>query len=286
MILLVAACRPPAVLVPADPCRVGGELGSLAADVTCEAAGRTVEATFSWDGPLRAGGLAGEWDGLSFFAAGTTEGGGGMSVGWRPGELGFEALEDDLAAGAGFRPEEGDVPDRPWVEAGECDVDGAGEVVLTGLPEAWAAGGTWTMRFDGGGAAADEVASEWTPDLPGDCPLSARAWSSATARVSCAGETVAEVHLLAPARYLVTLDDFGRVAAVEAGWSEAFDASCAGEVAEAVTSELAGDADALALDTTLFAADRGADGVWRARSVACGACDVGWAVDVEGLPDL
>jgi hypothetical protein len=254
LILALLSCAPSALLVPDDACRLSG-FGAPTVEVSC--GGETT--TVTWDAPLRVGGLSGAWDGLSFFAGASTTGGGGLSVGWRPGELGVELLEGGLSAAAGFRPEQGDAADET------CE-----ELVVTGLPEAWVSGGAWSP--------GDPVATDWAPDWPSTCALSPRAWATVRAELTCAGEPVAALQLLAPDRYVVTLDSLWRPVDASATWSEAFSATCEGEVVDDVTATLAGDR----LETTLFTATR-EDGGWRVEE-ACAPCE-GMEIAIEGLPE-
>jgi hypothetical protein len=250
VILLLACATPTALLVPDDACRLA-DFGDVA--LTC--GGETV----AWGEPLRVGGLAGEWDGLAFFAGASTVGGGGMSVGWRPGEIGAEVLEGEVAVAAGFRPEQGDAVDPT------CDV------VVTGLPEAWVPGGAWSP--------GDAVATDWSPDWPATCPLNPRAWATLRAELTCDGVPAVEIQLLAPDRYVVTLDAYGRPETTTAAWSDAFSATCDGAVVDEVGATLADER----LETTLFTARR-VDGVWAVES-ACAPCEGTWGIAVEGLPE-
>lgn len=292
MIALFAliGCDAPAALYPVDPCRLGESFDAIAVDVTCAAAGRTVEARFAWDEGTRAGGVAGDaWDGLSFYATGTTVGGGTLSVGHRPGALGAYVHEGAVDLVAGFLPAGDDLPEAPHVAVTDGDAScdaatGTGTVTLSGLPTTWVDGGVWEMGFDAGTFEVTPVstaASGW----PAACPLDPRAWASVRISAACEGVERAAIQLLAPSAYTVELDALGQVSDVSATWTEAFAATCDGGALPDLDGSLRGDDGDLRLYTPVLTVTRAPDGAWSVAETACGTC-AAWEVTVEGLPDL
>lgn len=291
LLAMLAGCDAPAALYPVDPCRLGEGFDAIAVDVTCAAAGHTVEAAFTWDDDTRAGGATGDgWDGLSFYATGTTDGGGTLSVGHRPGALGAYVHEGAVDLVAGFLPAGDDLPEAPHIVItdGEasCDgVTGAGTVTLSGLPPAWVEGGVWEMDFDEGSFDAPPVAEAAASGWPAACPLDPRAWASVRVSAVCEGVERAAIQLLAPSAYAVELDALGQVADVSATWTEAFSATCAGGALPDLDGSLQGDDGHLRLYTPVLTVTRAPGGAWTVAETACGTC-AAWDVTVEGLPDL
>ncbi|MFN7144278.1 MAG: hypothetical protein ACK4YP_10915, partial [Myxococcota bacterium] len=288
---ILAGCDAPAALYPVDPCRLGEGFDGIAVDVTCAAAGRTVEASFTWDDDTRAGGARGEgWEGLSFYATGTTRAGGTLSVGHRPGALGVYVHEGATDLVAGFLPAGDDQPEAPHLALTDgdaaCDAGtGTGTVTLSGLPAAWVEGGVWEMAFDAGTFDATPVAAVAASGWPAACPLDPRAWASVRVSAACDGVERAAIQLLAPSAYSVELDALGQVAGVSATWSEAFSAACDGGALPDLVGSLRGDEGDLRLYTPVLTVTRAPGGAWTVAETACGACET-WDVTVEGLPDL
>jgi hypothetical protein len=291
LLLLAVGCDPPATLYPTDPCRLGDAFANVSADLSCTSGGTTLTARFDWDADLRAGGGAGDWDGTSFYAAGSSLGGGTISVGYVPGGLGVYGREGDVSAVAGFLPAGNERPTAPYVELADgtttCDAStGSGSVTLRGLPTTWATDGDWGMDFDAGVADADPVIVSWSPSWPATCPINPRAWATVRITARCEGDPRAEILFLAPEAYQVELGVVGQVDTVSATWSEAFAATCEGGATAGLGGSLQGDHGALRFSTPVLTATRAAGGAWALESTACGTCPAGWDVTVEGLPDL
>ena len=290
-VLLLAGCAPDATAWPVDPCRLGAALDAVRAEVTCSAAGRTFTADLAWDDASRAGGVRGDgWAGLGFYGTGSTAAGGTLSLGHRPGEIGFYGLEDELEVVVGFLPANGESAVAPYVTlsdgADRCDaVSGGGSVRLSGLPEGWADDGVWEMTFDAGSFEADPVVDTFVSPWPATCPLSPRAWASVRVSATCAGAERAAIQLQSPSGYALTLDPIGGVETVSATWTEAFYATCDGAALPNLDGSLQGEGGALRLYTPVLTVGRDPGGAWSMEATNCGTC-AAWVVTVEGLPDL
>lgn len=290
MILLLYGCDTPATLYPVDPCRLGESFASVSAEVTCTGPSGTVSASATWSDDTRAGGTRGEgWDGLSFYATGTTTSGGTLSVGRRPDGVGLYLLDGGTDVKVGFLPASTEAPEAPFVTVTDgaltCDaMTGAGAVHISGLPESWAPGGTWDMTFDNGTFEADPVPTTWSAPWPATCPIHPSAWASTRVTASCAGEERAFLQLQAPASYGVELDTIGQVGTVAVTWSEAYAARCEGADAAISDGSLQSE-DGVSRIYTPILVVTGNDDAWSVESTTCGTCDA-WDVTVEGLPAL
>jgi hypothetical protein len=290
--MLAAGCDTPATLYTVDPCRIGEAYAAVAVDVTCDAGGGPIDASFEWALDTRAGGTRGEdWDGLGFYATGTSVGGGTVSVGHRPGALGLYGVEGARSVVVGYLPAGDDLPVAPHVVVTDgvdsCDAaTGVGTVRVTGLPPAWVEGGVWEMAFDAGEVTADPVTAAWSPPWPADCPISPGAWATTSLEATCDGAVAARIQFLAPESYAVELDVLGRVASVSTTWTEAFSASCDGGELPTLAGSLQGEDGVLRLYTPVLTVTRAADGAWVMEESECGSCASGWTVTVDGLPAL
>ncbi|MDP2306335.1 MAG: hypothetical protein Q8P18_09940 [Pseudomonadota bacterium] len=289
--LLAGGCDIPATLYPVDPCRIGETYSQVSAEVVCEAGGDRVEATFEWAVDTRAGGTQGEgWDGLGFYATGTSAGGGTLSVGHRPGALGLYGVEGALSVVVGYLPAGDEQPAAPHVVVTDgdttCDAaTGVGTVHVTGLPPEWVDGGTWEMAFDAGEAVADPVTDGWVSPWPADCPISPGAWAATSVSATCEGTVAARIQFQAPKSYAVELGALGQVASVSATWTEAFSASCGDGALPSLAGSLQGEGGVLRLYTPVLTVTRSADGVWAMEQTECGEC-AAWEIAVDGLPTL
>ncbi len=290
MIVLLLGCDTPAALYPVDPCRLGESFSAATAEISCTGPAGTVSASAAWSDDTRAGGTRGEgWDGLSFYATGTTDSGGTLSLGRRPDGVGLYLLDGATDVRVGFLPASTESPLAPYVSAtngsATCDaLTGTGDVHLSGLPEAWAPGGTWDMSFDNGSFEADPVSPTWSSPWPATCPIHPAAWAAVTITASCAGVELARLQLQAPASYGVELDTLGRVGTVSVTWSEAFSAQCGGADVTSSDGSLQSEDGVTRIYTPLLTVAGDGDS-WDVESTTCGACDA-WVVTVEGLPTL
>lgn len=291
MFLLLAGCGTPAALYPVDPCRVAPPFGEVSGSASCAAAGQALEVTFDWAETTRVGGTQGDgWEGLSFYTTGTSADGGTISVGHRPGgTLGLYARSGASELVVGYLPAGSDTPEAPYVALTDgvttCDATGSGDVVLTGVPTAWVNGGEWGMTFDGGVEESDTVASDWEPPWPATCPLDPRAWATVRVTARCGATVGAEIQFLAPTSYTVELDALGGVGGVSATWGNAFAATCDGAEITTLDGSLQGEGGVLRLYTPVLTVLRG-EGGWSLEETACGECEAGWEVEVEGLPEM
>lgn len=271
---LLAACAPPASLWPTDACRVGETLAPTG-EVRC---GAGEPLTFAMAEVTAMGGDRGaDWVGLSWWARGPGLDGGEVSVGWRPGELGVSVAD---AVAVGFAPEGG----ATVVDAVDgCDLaTEGGEASLAGLPAGWTDDGGWSATWPGPEAAA--VTESWDAPWASTCALDPKAWSTVRLVSTCDDVPRAEVQLVAPDRWSVTLDALGQVATMDAAWSTSFDAACDGADAPAQGATLTGDGADTTFATPLLSVARHGDGDWFVTSTTCGTC-ADWVVSVEGLPD-
>ncbi|MDP2317316.1 MAG: hypothetical protein Q8P41_30815 [Pseudomonadota bacterium] len=292
MIWLLLGCDTPAVLYPVDPCRMGQDFAEVSAEVTCAAAGHTIEGTSSWATGTGAGGTQGEgWEGLGFYATGRSGAGGTLSVGHRPGALGLYAVEGERSVVVGYLPAGDELPAAPYVAVSDgertCDgATGSGTVRVSGLPTEWVEGGVWEMAFDAGTVDADPIAAEWSSPWPAECALSPDAWATTRIEATCDGVAAARIQFLAPKSYAVELDVLGQVASVSATWTEAFAATCAGGELPSLAGSLQGEDGALRLYTPVLTVTRPAGGAWALEETECGTCPAGFVLTVEGLPTL